>query len=44
MKNVIKFEHVFEDNENVYILLEMCKNQTLSELFKRRKALTELEV
>ena len=24
--HVVKFEHVFEDNENVYILLEMCTN------------------
>jgi len=28
----------------VYILLELCPNQTLSELLKRRKRLTELEV
>jgi polo-like kinase 1 len=24
--NIVKFEHVFEDSENVYILLEMCAN------------------
>lgn len=42
--NVVKFEHVFEDHENVYILLELCTNQTLNELIKRRKRLTELEV
>lgn len=41
--NVVKFEHVFEDNENVYILLEMCTNQTLNDLCKRRKRLTEFE-
>jgi len=41
---VVAFEHNFEDNENVYILLEVCKNQTLNELFKRRKNLTEIEV
>ena len=41
---VVAFEHNFEDNENVYILLEVCKNQTLNELFKRRKKLTEIEV
>ena len=39
--NIVKFEHVFEDNENVYILLEMCTNQTLNDLCKRRKRLTE---
>jgi len=42
--NVVSFEHVFEDHENVYILLELCANQTLNELLKRRKRLTELEV
>ena len=38
------FEHYFEDTENVYILLEMCQNQTMNELLKRRKRLTEIEV
>jgi polo-like kinase 1 len=42
--NIVKFEHVFEDNNNVYILLELCKNKTLNELIKKRKILTELEV
>jgi len=42
--NIVQFEHVFEDQENVYILLEMCTNQTLNELIKRRKRLTEIEV
>lgn len=42
--HVVKFEHVFEDHENVYILLEICSNQTLNELIKRRKRLTEMEV
>ena len=41
---VVAFEHNFEDNENVYILLEICKNQTLNELLRRRKTLTEIEV
>ena len=42
-ENIVKFEHYFEDEENVYILLELCYNQTLHELIKRRKKLTELE-
>ena len=41
--HIVKFEHVFEDNENVYILLEMCTNQTLNDLCKRRKRLLEFE-
>jgi polo-like kinase 1 len=40
---VVLFEHYFEDSENVYIILEMCSNQTLNELLKRRKRITELE-
>lgn len=35
---------MFEDQENVYILLEICGNQTLNELLKRRKKLQEIEV
>jgi len=42
-QHVVRLEHFFEDAENVYILLEMCKNQTLNELIRRRKKLTELE-
>ena len=42
-ENIVKFYHYFEDSQNVYILLELCYNQTLHQLFKRRKKLTELE-
>ena len=41
---IVAFEHYFEDTENVYILLEICQNQTLNDLLKRRKRLTEVEV
>jgi len=41
---VVGFEHFFEDAENVYILLELCPNQTMNELLRRRKRLIELEV
>lgn len=40
---VVRFEQFFEDAENIYMLLELCANQTLSELIKRRRRLTELE-
>ena len=43
-QGVVGFEHFFEDAENVYILLELCTNQTMSELLRRRKRLTEIEV
>lgn len=42
-QNIVRFEHFFEDSENVYILLELCSNQTLSELMRRRKRLCEIE-
>ena len=43
-ENIVNFEHYFEDEDNVYMLIELCPNQTLRELLKRRKTLTELEV
>lgn len=43
-KNIVKFEHYFENSENVYILLELCQNQSLNELLRRRKKLVEPEV
>ena len=42
--HIVGFEHFFEDSENVYIVLELCTNQTMNELLRRRKRLTELEV
>jgi polo-like kinase 1 len=42
--NIVGFDHFFEDHENVYILLELCTNQSLNEMLKRRKRLTQLEV
>jgi polo-like kinase 1 len=43
-ENIVKLERFFEDSENVYILLELCENQSLSHLLKRRRILTEVEV
>lgn len=42
-KHIVKFEHVFEDPDYVYILLELCKNKTLSDLMKKRKVISEFE-
>ena len=42
--NILKIEHVFEDTNNIYILLELCSNQSMNELIKKRKRLTEFEV
>ncbi|RLN44134.1 hypothetical protein BBJ28_00010608, partial [Nothophytophthora sp. Chile5] len=41
---VVQFEHFFEDSENAYILLELCRSQSLSDLLRRRKRLSEGEV
>ena len=43
-QNVAQFTHFFEDSDCVYILLELCHNQSMNELLKRRKRLHELEV
>jgi polo-like kinase 1 len=40
----VSFKHVFEDKDNVYILLEICENKSLSDLLKKRKRLTDQEV
>ena len=30
--NIVSFVHYFEDTENVYLLIEICQNQTLNDL------------
>lgn len=41
--NIVKFYHHFEDKDNIYILLGICKNKSLNDLVKRRKRLREIE-
>ncbi|KAG8820902.1 Cell cycle serine/threonine-protein kinase cdc5/MSD2, partial [Serendipita sp. 401] len=41
--NIVKFEECFEDEENVYMVLELCQGGSLVDLIRRRKRLTELE-
>ncbi|KAF9127001.1 Cell cycle serine/threonine-protein kinase cdc5/MSD2 [Linnemannia schmuckeri] len=43
-KNIVKYYHCFEDDNFVYLVLELCESKTLMELIKRRKRLTEPEV
>ena len=38
--NIVEFRHTFEDNLNVYLVLELCTNQTLNDLLKRKKKLS----
>ncbi|KAK6973775.1 serine/threonine-protein kinase PLK1 [Biomphalaria glabrata] len=42
-RHIVQFHTFFEDSENVYILLELCRRRSLMELHKRRKAVTEPE-
>lgn len=42
-RNVVAFDRVFEDAENVYMVLELCHNHTLNEMLKKRKRISELE-
>lgn len=43
-QNIVRFYDVFEDSENVYMIIEICRNHTLVELLKKRKRLSEPEV
>ena len=36
-RRIVEYKHFFEDRTNCYILLELCHNQSMNELIKRRK-------
>ncbi|KAH6941127.1 hypothetical protein HPB50_014290 [Hyalomma asiaticum] len=42
-KHIVGFNSYFEDEKNVYIVLELCGRRSLMELHRRRKTLTEGE-
>ena len=42
-KYICKYEHSFEDEQNIYILLEYCERKSLDDYLKIRKTLTEYE-
>ncbi|XP_077507656.1 serine/threonine-protein kinase PLK1-like [Amblyomma americanum] len=42
-QHIVAFQSCFEDEENVYIILELCSRQSLMEVIRRRKTLTEGE-
>lgn len=42
-QHIVGFNSFFEDKENVYIVLELCHNHTLSELMRRKKRFSEDE-
>ncbi|KAF8531148.1 Pkinase-domain-containing protein [Gautieria morchelliformis] len=41
--NVVKFNECFEDDENVYMTLELCDNGSLMDMLRRRRRFTEPE-
>jgi hypothetical protein len=43
-KYIVNFHHVFEDDEFVYIIMEVCENRTFVEMLRKRKRFTEPEV
>lgn len=42
--HICKFMHFFDDNDHIYIMLEICHNKSLLELLNARQRLMELEV
>jgi len=42
-QHIVEFYSFFEDDANVYIILELCRRRSLMEMHKRRKAITEPE-
>ncbi|KAG8200307.1 hypothetical protein JTE90_028491 [Oedothorax gibbosus] len=43
-KNIVRFHHFFEDDSNVYIILENCSKKSLIHVLRNRRILTEPEV
>lgn len=41
--NIVRFLSFFEDTDNIYIVLELCKKRSMMELHKRRPTVTEYE-
>ncbi|KAL0267547.1 UNVERIFIED_CONTAM: hypothetical protein PYX00_009792 [Menopon gallinae] len=41
--NVVAFYNFFDDDTNVYIVLELCRKRSMMELHRRRKTITEPE-
>ncbi|XP_066915213.1 serine/threonine-protein kinase PLK1-like isoform X4 [Clytia hemisphaerica] len=41
---IVRFYCYFEDDDNVYILLELCNRKSMVQLLKQRRTLTEPEV
>ncbi|ENN78439.1 hypothetical protein D910_05338 [Dendroctonus ponderosae] len=42
-QHIVEFFGFFEDHDNIYIVLELCKRRSMMELYKRRQVITEPE-
>ncbi|XP_011877733.1 PREDICTED: serine/threonine-protein kinase PLK1 [Vollenhovia emeryi] len=42
-RHIVGFHGFFDDTNNIYIILELCRKRSMMELHKRRKALSECE-
>ncbi|KAJ3342186.1 DNA topoisomerase 1 [Gonapodya sp. JEL0774] len=43
-RNIVHFYDAFEDDENIYMILELCENRTFIDLLRQRRRLTEPEI
>ena len=43
-KNIVQFHNFFDDENRIYIMLEICENDSLHEMLTKRKTIEELEV
>lgn len=41
--NIVQFLNSFDDEHNVYIVLELCQQRSMMELFKRRPDVSNFE-
>ncbi|KAH9924034.1 Pkinase-domain-containing protein [Fomitopsis serialis] len=41
--NIVRFQECFEDDDNVYMTLELCHNGSLMDMLRRRRRFTEPE-
>lgn len=42
-ENIVRLHRVFEDDANVYIIMELCESQTMMELMKKKGRLSDAE-
>ena len=43
-KHIAPLYNTFEDEQNVFMIMELCNNGTISHMLRKRGSLTEVEV